>query len=136
MAAGLSAVSVEELLPELEDGVAEAGFIVGTSLTVADFYAYFVLFEAKYDFASASPALKGWFKKIAALPAVRIALGANAAEVQNTKKKQTDQGEFFQLEGAVDGCVVCRFPPEASGYLHIGHCKAAMLNNVCMSAVS
>lgn len=65
--------------------------------------------------------------RYAANAVIRAARGQVAVAFKRYEQQQAKTGPT--LPHAVQGQVCTRFPPEPSGYLHIGHAKAAILNH-------
>lgn len=114
--------------------------LVGEALSIADLYVWEQIVAntrwAHFSKTSAAqfPHLFRWVNMVQNHPVVMSALSVK----QNVEKRKAEarmarsaEGAGFDVDlpGAVMGEVVTRFPPEPSGYLHIGHVKAAMLND-------
>ncbi|KAI7891225.1 tRNA synthetases class I, catalytic domain-containing protein [Mucor mucedo] len=122
---------------ELNKYLTLRSYIVGYQPTIADFVIWGTL-RASPVFArivKTKPETLGaylvrWFEYITSLESAEYALTAvQKAEKANKGSKAADQGKFeIGLTNAMMGKVCTRFPPEPSGYLHIGHAKAALMN--------
>nr|CAD7454349.1 unnamed protein product [Timema tahoe] len=125
-----------EALLYLDKMLGPVTYLVGNKLTLADFIVWgaFQQWNASVSSGKVPDNVSRWFGFIKSLKAVESLL-ATLPEEARTKagniegsSVRKDEGKFVDLPGAEMGKVVVRFPPEASGYLHIGHAKAALLN--------
>ncbi|XP_059927480.1 bifunctional glutamate/proline--tRNA ligase isoform X7 [Gadus macrocephalus] len=122
-------------LGELEKALSLRTFLVGHALTLADLCVWAAL-KGNTEWsgqANAFSHVNRWFSFLGAQGLFvdvgkKWANGKAPPRKANPEEKKQDLGKFVELPGAEMGKVVVRFPPEASGYLHIGHAKAALLN--------
>ncbi|KAM4602394.1 bifunctional glutamate/proline--tRNA ligase isoform 2-T2 [Polymixia lowei] len=130
--AGLAAA-----LGELDKALSLRTYLVGHTITLADLCVWAALKgHAEWAGQTASFShVSRWFSFLGS----QVPFAAVGNKWANSKapprksnseerEKKQDVGKFVDLPGAEMGKVVVRFPPEASGYLHIGHAKAALLN--------
>ncbi|XP_077280024.1 glutamyl-prolyl-tRNA synthetase [Temnothorax americanus] len=131
-----------DLLNFMNDVLLVRTWLVGNRLTLADIHVFSVLHNEEYIKLHESDKycnVTRWYKHMQSLPVVSNSISMIAKNCPPSSKpkeksapKQTktrkQEGKFIDLPGAEMGKVVVRFPPEASGYLHIGHAKAALLN--------
>ncbi|XP_026233806.1 bifunctional glutamate/proline--tRNA ligase isoform X2 [Anabas testudineus] len=117
-------------LGELNKALSLRTFLVGHALTLADLSVWAALKghnEWPIQGESFSH-VNRWFSFLSSqVPFTSVGKKYTTKKAATNEKKQ-DVGKFVDLPGAEMGKVVVRFPPEASGYLHIGHAKAALLN--------
>lgn len=126
-------------LEKLEAHLNFRSFIVGHAPSVADISVWGTL-RANAVVASAVKSgsfinISRWYKYFEASPYFGGAIDVFNKDVLEQRKsakvgqKKESRASFdIELLDAKVGEVVTRFPPEPSGYLHIGHAKAALLN--------
>ncbi|PYH42724.1 glutamate--tRNA ligase GUS1 [Aspergillus saccharolyticus JOP 1030-1] len=127
--------TLEPQLQRLNNHLLLRSFVAGYSLSTADLAIWGALRGNK---VAISPVRKGalvsvtrWFNFIDELcPWAATALEHMNAVAKEKKTAKAKEGASYDINLLnTDKGVVTRFPPEPSGYLHIGHAKAALLND-------
>ncbi|CAB4070099.1 EPRS [Lepeophtheirus salmonis] len=149
-------IQKRKLIIEYLDQVLEpATYLVGNKITIADYTVYGFLFMSGlwrgllqdkkapihvkrwYDFIGSKKEVVETLKDVPSNSIPKATTPKTKQDHQSTRQqksssksseKKEDVGKFVDLPGAEMGKVIVRFPPEASGYLHVGHAKACLLN--------
>ncbi|KAJ7494769.1 glutamyl-tRNA synthetase [Mycena galericulata] len=136
MASALSATSdvhqIIRMLGELDHHLAYRTFLVAHEISEADY----ILWGCMKGHSKPTGLLKSgfvhtirWLNHLDSLDPFQRAVTMLANAKANTfRANKSAAGFSLGLPNATQGNVVTRFPPEPSGYLHIGHAKAVMLN--------
>ncbi|EAL63699.1 glutamate-tRNA ligase [Dictyostelium discoideum AX4] len=155
--AHLKSEKFNEFLKEMNEYLTLRAFLIGFNLTLADIVLFARIKMVKEiqeeinKLGKTIPHLNRWYGYLSQLESFveadnafngkkeTKASGKAGAEgtAATTEKVAPQKGamgwvgnfEALNLPGLVEGKVVTRFPPEPSGYMHIGHCKAAIINN-------
>ncbi|CAD0092133.1 unnamed protein product [Aureobasidium vineae] len=130
----LNLKQIEGPIAELDAHLTLRTYIVGYSVTDADLDVWKAIRGNRIAHSSVIKQglyinVSRWFNFIEESERPVVELASRGKEMAKKAEGKSDQGNYdIGLEGTEKG-VVTRFPPEPSGYLHIGHAKAALLND-------
>lgn len=125
--------TIESALRELDAHLTLRSYVVGHSVSAADIIIWGALRGNKVAYSMIKRSknnISRWFNFVESRnPWIVTALAdLNAITHQKRSLAIAEGGNYDIGLGPVEGGVVTRFPPEPSGLLHIGHAKAALLN--------